>query len=323
MAELPTDSGMPGSGIAYLNQGFYSTSPSVYFTERLNSLLVTAAGHGEYGPLLRAGVRVGPDGFTVDDDELVRSSLSDDDLKSFVIADSLVILCHASEALLRMFLGHDGQPPCPWVEVAKLRAGKQFWGSVERSILERPTADLHRAVSDVMLGSAEFRPEFGLSEEAWGEAVSRLSVWLTYLARRLREDVPAYNSAKHGFGVRASETQIGIYSNDPGGPSLSYTGPSVDVLEHGLWVDDIRPWSLVTYWQNPVAMWLFSSTAIRLIENIWQVGRSRYTGHASYDVFASPHLPSDVLEAHPPVAPRRFSRPAVVERRDISRSPDR
>jgi hypothetical protein len=95
-------------GIAHLNSIFYSTSPATYFWQRLNSLLVVAAGDEEYGPLLRAGIQVGSEGFTVDEDELIRTEMTPDDLKSHIVAESVIILSHVSESLLRTFLGHDG-----------------------------------------------------------------------------------------------------------------------------------------------------------------------------------------------------------------------
>ncbi len=47
---------------------------------------------------------------------------------SFLIAESQVLLHHAAEALLRLFLAHEGRPPCPWLRAGSLRASGRLTG---------------------------------------------------------------------------------------------------------------------------------------------------------------------------------------------------
>ncbi len=98
-----------------MNQKFYRGSPHRYFNRRLPSLILAAADNERIRQAFEEGVSFG--NLTIrgaeDYDETERMN--------YAVVESVVLLHHASEALVRLFLAHEGKPPCPWLEVARLR----------------------------------------------------------------------------------------------------------------------------------------------------------------------------------------------------------
>ncbi|MDP9452601.1 MAG: hypothetical protein M3P97_04240 [Actinomycetota bacterium] len=114
-----------------LNESFYSSSPALYFEQRLNSLLVMAADDPEYGDRLHRGLTIVGETFTVAPSERVESQLSEKQLRQFVTSETQVLLHHAAESLLRLYLAHEAHlSPCPWLSIASL-SFKQFWRAVD------------------------------------------------------------------------------------------------------------------------------------------------------------------------------------------------
>ncbi|MDQ3580012.1 MAG: hypothetical protein M3443_20925, partial [Actinomycetota bacterium] len=50
----------------------------------------------------------------------------------YAAIESTNLLHHAAECLLRLYLAHAGMPPCPWLEVARLRSPSEFKEAVEK-----------------------------------------------------------------------------------------------------------------------------------------------------------------------------------------------
>lgn len=67
----------------------------------------------------------------------------EEDLSRYAVAESSVLLHHAAETLFRLYLAHRELPPCPWLEVSRLRNFAAFKKQAE-ALSHKPTA--HDAV---------------------------------------------------------------------------------------------------------------------------------------------------------------------------------
>ncbi len=177
-AETPNGDGGAGDDCAAeafkrLNEQFYNSCPSRYFEHRLNNLLVAAAADEKFGPRLRAGIDICGDRIEIGDDERIESDLPADTLGRFVTAESVVLLSHLAESTMRLFLAHEGRPPCPWFSISSLEFG-DFWREVElRFVKPVREVKLQALVADVTLGAPERYDQFPADQAGWDVAVDR------------------------------------------------------------------------------------------------------------------------------------------------------
>lgn len=280
-----------------LNERFYAASPARYFEHRLNNLLVTAASDVELGPQLREGIDICGERMVVGDEERIDSDMESEELSRFVTAESLVLLSHTAEAVLRLFLAHEGQPACPWLDMSRLPF-RDFWKHVRIRFVDPIREErLHAVVADVALGSPTYSENFPGDQDDWDATVERLTSWLRYLTRQMIDNQPAYNAAKHGFGARPDQAFIQFIDDASGKSFLNHGGPSIEVLTHGPWDDGSRAWVIKTIWLNPVHLWAVTGTAISMMESIWGFGRARFLGGAEVNMFRPAHTPGDIEKA--------------------------
>lgn len=106
----------------HLNRAFYATQPFNYLAQRVVGLLAMKESGLEVLGLL-------PEEFEIAGCAFSRRNLAEDAKDAqwrFVTADSEVVLHHASETLLRLYLAHVSQPPAPWLVLARARDPRQF-----------------------------------------------------------------------------------------------------------------------------------------------------------------------------------------------------
>jgi hypothetical protein len=101
-----------------LNEAFYRARPHAYFNQRLETLVLIAGKSGQLDELLAQGVTLGrlkAGGAPTPDLTEHQRAEAEQDRERFVIAEAEVLLHHAAETLLRLYLAHEGLPPCPWL----------------------------------------------------------------------------------------------------------------------------------------------------------------------------------------------------------------
>lgn len=116
----PEDDSLAPENFAALNESFYQSAPDDHFARKAYQLLYTAAKPDELDEAARHGgiefdglrLQPNPEGLWQDSDAHAQ----------FLAVESEVLLHHLGEALLRMYLGHEALPPCPWLEIARLRS---------------------------------------------------------------------------------------------------------------------------------------------------------------------------------------------------------
>jgi hypothetical protein len=262
------------NGFDQLNREFYATEPSTYFRDRLTLLTVRAARTDALSELMDEGVewgqmRIGGGDKQKDAPE---HDLNEEEVRRqrFVVTESQILLHHASEALLRMFLAHEGRPMCPWIEMASLLNHREFRAKVaELAKGAWPRARIE-AVAEVFLGEVPASPD-----ENWTEHRDAAVRLIRLLAERLNSDANLYNSAKHGLTSLAGTGSL-TFLTDSGQSVMGVDGVNVTFLEREGARKTGYTWYHRTQWVNAEqAAWLTHMVVVQM-DALWTVAQWRY-----------------------------------------------
>src|SRR5688572_491801 len=116
------DTGLAPENYAELNRALYHARPWTYFEHRLRNVILVAGAADRLSDILREGVRAGTIEFEWKPDpdpEVERrdqEQLAEDE-ERFTITEAEVLLHHASETLLRLYLAHEALPESPWLDL--------------------------------------------------------------------------------------------------------------------------------------------------------------------------------------------------------------
>lgn len=264
---------------ARLNATFYSGNPAGYFERRLGLLLLAAARREEANALLAEGLTYGGVTFRPAQAEDPEQAAKDDE--SALLAESLVLLHHASEALLRLFIAHVEYEACPWIAAAGLTNFKDFKGIVGTLAQHEWPEWLERRINFGFLGRPPHHDDPELTALR-----APLKQLLTFLASEVLKDAPVYNAAKHGMavvpGVRSTsledpEDGTGIFTN---GPSLLF----LETAWEGKGKDEERTYSEVVRWMTPARNLWLTQVVVQQIRALWTVAQARYAGRTVMQV---------------------------------------
>lgn len=295
--------------IAELNERFYEAEPADYFHIRLLSLLVLGARPEAVMDVLKSEVTY--DGIVAqvsDDTEIEPSSL-----RQYVAMESQVLLHHAAEAVLRLFLGHRDDVACPWLEIAADRDFARFKSRVDEEIIKpRRTGDLEGEVMWVFLGHRQPPPE--ADAEEWQSPAMNLTKFLRVLADRWLSEATVYNAIKHGLAIVPGEAVI-QFAPEGGEMIRLGDGATVELLTSTPWKRGSREWSLTTRWLDVGGSLALVQVAQQMIDSLWYVARFRYAnGEGGGRLFFPTDLsPTDLRGARGPI--QTFSRRILSERR--------
>lgn len=224
----PEDRNLAPEQFRGMNRTFYRGSPHSYFNRRLTSLILAAADNQRVGQAFEEGVTFG--NLTIQGGE----DYDETERMNYSVTESVVLLHHVSEALVRLFFAHEGKPPCPWLEVARLRHFPTFKRKAAELANSIDTPATIRSLLEVFRGNADTSKlvDYGWSTEKWDEDERGLKALVGGAAHRLLDEGNMYNSAKHGLALVAEE--IGVeWSSETTPPDLglSNQGPSLKYLE--------------------------------------------------------------------------------------------
>lgn len=263
----PTDAWDPRP----LNEQFYSADPATYFRTRLRLLALAAGRSDDLDSLLIDGVeyeglqyRLDPDEDVAEDPEAEKKARL-----AYLTTESQVLLHHAAEALIRLFLGHAELPICPWFECARLINFREFRDEASRlsKNLDQKTRD---QISNVFIGE----PEADLDHDEKRAGLEGTIRLIQILANRLIQDKGIYNSAKHGMTVFPSEAYAIVKDNE-GTPIVEGSGPSIAYLEFEKRNGGIA-WYEKTTWVSIQQAMHLTELATNQIHLLWGVARARY-----------------------------------------------
>ena len=113
----PADRTLAREQFPDLNREFYTAEPGDYFRCRLRSLLITISNSPAINEALKQGITYGKIGLRL------RPNAEPDDkaVELYGSMESVNLLHHVGECMLRLYLAHVEQQPCPWLELSRLR----------------------------------------------------------------------------------------------------------------------------------------------------------------------------------------------------------
>jgi len=261
------DEQQPHDVMARLNRSFYDQDPTAYFRNRASLLALRAVKGEELSGLL--GFQWG--NLVIGTGGVERTPEEEEDIASrFVVAESQVLLHHASEAAIRMFLAHAASPECPWLEMAALLNFNEFRDRLDELAAPVAPSWVRDAAGWVLLS----RPPGNIDDRA-REALNPSVRLLQALARRLHEDKNLYNAAKHGMTLLGGVGSFSINTED-GEPVLGADGTQVTFLERQNASPTDWLWRETTRWVSPQAAFAMTHLSLALMDGMWRVAKAHY-----------------------------------------------
>ncbi len=268
------DNDLSAANYEPLNRDFYRSEPHQYLDHRLGNLLLVAGRDRELRDLLDQGVTLGELSAKRPDDAEPRDAEEDDkSQQAFVALEAELLLHHASETILRLYFAHCGPPPCPWLELSRMRSFETFKTTVRETFLDGERSDRVDDIATVFLISSDcsdLSPE--PTAEAWDKTLDNIDRFLVYYANHFLSDAHLYNAAKHGLAVQPGK--MGMKLDVPDAP-ITADGMALQFLE----VKDDK-WQETVAWVHSDLSAVYIMTAISLIRQLWTVARIRYTDSA-------------------------------------------
>jgi hypothetical protein len=260
-----------------LNKFFYAGKPWEHFNYR-NHLLMLVAGAGDrLYEIAREGVTYkglfyqekSEEGEEGEEEEAAQAR------ERFIIADSEALLHHAIETLLRLYLAHEDQDPCPWLEMARIRTPGAFKQKVEaRFLADMPQDERRERTAKVFFGTADRTKLKPMpSEEDWNSGLDNIEAFLGHFAQHF-SDADVYSALKHGLAVRPGEAAFQLGD----GQLIKAEGPSIEYLGLRLNPDGERRWHRSVSWIRPEHSMGLVFLAARLMESLWGIAKFRYLG---------------------------------------------
>ena len=245
-----------------LNEHFYHAEPSEYLLQRLWSLAASL------DPATQ------PTAVQFDQFSMAREPediLDDNKAMKYAALESMVLLHHAAESMLRLYLAHANRSPCPWVEIAKLRNFAEFKRRVAelRDSLSEP--EVMNDLEEVFMWAHEPAAFPRVSEHLRASNQAGLRLMIEYAATVLLEDAPVYNAAKHGIAVLAGDVNLELEE------VLRAEGPSLTTLEE-IELDGARKWAKRTRWVHPTRSLTTTFVIANMIRSLWESARGHYLG---------------------------------------------
>jgi hypothetical protein len=250
------------------NQQFYSADPATYFRTRLRLLALAAGRSADLDALLIDGVEYEGLHYKLEADADRDGDADSKAELAFLTTESQVLLHHAAEALIRLFLAHAKLPACPWIECARLVDFRKFHAKMEM-LTKTLDQDARDDFGNVFIGE----PEAALNEDKRSGLEASIKL-VQVLARRLTADKKIYNAAKHGMTVFPSQAYAAVKSEE-GAVVVEGSGASIAHMEFERRDGGIAWYEKTTWVSIQQAMWL-TELAVGQIDLLWGVAKARY-----------------------------------------------
>ncbi|WP_461186770.1 hypothetical protein [Arthrobacter sp. Z4-13] len=255
-----------------LNATFYSSAgPTEYVRARLQSIIFTLSDGDEAADILKKGVQYG----ALQGGAAAR--MPQESRLRYAFLDSTVLVHHAGESLMRLWLAHMNFPLCPWVKVASVTQPGDFKRQAAK-FAEPDTSHVDRKTVASMFLGGETAEDAGveMNQETWENSIEGIIELLRVVAHRLTNENALYNAAKHGL-VGIPGDQGAIRWNDhrvAGGPGITYLESRRDGKSNppqfSMWVT-----STFTSLEGNL---LLIELIIRATHSLWSVARRKYIG---------------------------------------------
>jgi hypothetical protein len=280
---------------AGLNETFYAAEPADYFSQRLENLILVAGNSAALDRLMEEGVTFrsltvggGPPQGADPADQAKKRDKAAKSAEHFVIAEAEVLAQHVGETLLRLYLAHAAVPPCPWLEISRLRSPAEFKERVSRRFGDDtdPSDPAHLAAVARVFYLTDDPASLGPvppPQDQWETSLANIEGYLRHFADQFLKRAALYNAAKHGLALRPTEMSMKLGD----GSVLSADGPIIQYLQ--IRDDDGQPrWSKVNHWVSSDRQMALIYRACKLVETLWEVARIRYLPKQRGETFQLP-----------------------------------
>lgn len=272
----PDDSGrkLDSRMFPELNAVFYTARPSEFINMRINALTLMACDEATLEPAFKTEREIGSVSFPG------MAVPSESDRRRYIQTEAMMIVHHASEALLRLFFAHVDHPECPWLGMADELGANQFKDRIGEAFKHGFNPD---EIATVFLGGdSPTDAALSMTKEEFDAAVEGVDRLLWDCALRVTNDSFLYNGGKHGLTSIEVADEEARFRWSQGDKQLDLHVGSVHAYLHKM--------------RNPTAnkkerMWFFSMTdsnpqrdlaiaryAASAIGSLWAVARRRYLG---------------------------------------------
>ena len=245
-----------------LNESFYHAEPSEYLVQRLWSLAASLDPAAQ-----PSRVQFGQFSMAWEPEDI----LNDNKAMTYVALESMVLLHHAAESMLRLYMAHAHRNPCPWVEIAKLRNFAEFKRRLARLRDSLSEPEVMNDLKEVFMWAHEPAAFPEVPEHVRASNQAGLRLMIEYAVSVLLEDAPVYNAAKHGIAVLSGDVKMEL------GDVLRVGGPSLTTLEE-IEVDGARKWAKRTRWVHPTKSLTTTFVISNMIRSLWESARGHYLG---------------------------------------------
>lgn len=282
---MPEDHGLSPDQFPELNGQFFreERGPHDYIHHRLRGLLL-AASNGE------AVTRALDEGLTVGKlrlrGHLRPGSMTDEDMAQFAALEAVVLFHHAAETLVRLVLAMEGDPPCPWLELTRLRQPREF-PKRTKALADHLRSQAGKTFAAKVLYGRTTRPDT-IGEADWDDVVDGAAGLVRECAQRVASESSLYNSAKHGLSTIQGDVSAELLNGVGEATLTSPDLPSLTYLE-GKHVSHQarRKWHMTTDWIEADRTVALVHLVANQVENLWKVARFRYVDP---NPAAKPHL---------------------------------
>ncbi|ANE80997.1 hypothetical protein A7U43_18395 [Mycobacterium adipatum] len=193
--------------------------------------------------------------------------------------ETVVILHHAVEMLLRLFYAHVENNDCPWLEVASLVNFAEFKGKVGQSLND---GFGRTQIAQVFLGGSS--PEdacIALSQEEFDDAIDGYDLLLTECGNRFMSEAFLYNAIKHGLSTVALDpsTEIGMSQGDK--KAVIHKGALFAYMHKARYPGAPKggpEWFMSMAGVKTEQDLALAILVARAVESLWDVARRKYTG---------------------------------------------
>ena len=254
-----------------LNTEFYGgRGPSAYFRTRLAALALVEGGEGECAAVLERGVSIGRFQVHMSGETDAENGAT---AWEYAAIESEVLFHHVAESLFRMLFAHVGNPPCPWLEIARLRHFRDFSQRLETEV-RASDRRWRTSVAQVLMGSD--RPPPDLDRDLWDGIVDSACEALDIIKERFTAEHVLYNAMKHGAAVTA-EPRVATIAPEDGDPVVLGDGPAAIFLEQRQ-VGSRWAWHKSIRWVDTDSLLFLVSYMLQMLDAVWTVARTRYAG---------------------------------------------
>ena len=263
------DQGLSDVNFEPLNEEFYSARPHEYFVMRLNSLILQAGRAEDVQRLLHEGVTYRELSLSSAPDH-VHDPGDQDGLETYVALEAEVLYFHAIETLLRLYLAHEAQSVCPWLDLARVRTPGEFKKLVKSRFMNDQLSEVEKweKLAPILIGIPASAYPHG--SEHYLRVLGALESAMAAFAADFLGGAARHNSAKHGLAMRASHENLRV-----AGGVLSASGIAIKHLDIQ---GSPKRWHETTSWADVDMRMALIRIAAHLIEAIWDIARVRYTG---------------------------------------------